>query len=215
MIAAKRMRKAVITIHPNDTLARAQSLMRVHRIRHLPVVDEAGRLVGVLSSHDLSGAVPPPAAPEEAQAYADKLQALPAAAVMSREVVAVAPFTPIEHCAKLMTEYTIGCLPVLDGGRLEGIVTTTDVMGLLAEMMGVSEIGSRIEVEVSAAPGAMAEVVRLIEEQEVSIASIAGVPMPERGRTVLVMRVRTINPRPVVRALEDAGYRVPAPEDLV
>ncbi len=214
MIAAKRMRKAVITIHPDDSLAHAQSLMRTHRIRHLPVLDK-GNLVGIVSSHDLHGAVPLPAGPEEARAYAEKLQALPASAVMSREVVAVAPFTPIEHCAKLMTEYKIGCLPVLQGGRLEGIVTTTDVMAMMAEMMGVSEIGSRIEVEVAAAPGAMGEVARIIEGQGVSIASIAGVPLPERGRTILVMRVRTINPRPVVRALEDAGYRVPAPEELL
>jgi acetoin utilization protein AcuB len=214
MIAAKRMRKAVITIHPDDTLAHAQALMRTHRIRHLPVLD-GGRLVGLLSTHDLHGAVPLPAAPEEAQAYAEKLRALPASAVMSREVVAVAPFTPIEHCAKLMTEYKIGCLPVLEGGRLEGIVTTTDVMSMMAEMMGVSEVGSRIEVEVPAAGGATAEVARIIEGQGVSIASIAGVPIPERGRTILVMRVRTINPRPVVRALEEAGYRVPAPEDLL
>ena len=214
MIAAKRMRKAVITIHPDDTLAHAQSLLRTHHIRHLPVVD-GGRLVGILSSHDLHGAVPVPAGPEEARAYAEKLQALPASAVMSREVVAVAPFTPIEHCAKLMTEYKIGCLPVLEGGRLEGIVTTTDVMGLMAEMMGVSEAGSRIEVEVPAAPGAMIEVARIIEGQAVRIASIASVPIPDRARTILVLRVRTINPRPVIRALEDAGYRVPAAEELL
>lgn len=213
MIAAKRMRKAVITIQPDDTLAHAQSLMRAHGIRHLPVL-EGGRLVGIVSSHDVHGAVPLPTAPEEGRAYAEKLQALPASAVMSREVVAVAPFTPIEHCAKLMTQYKIGCLPVVAAGRLEGIVTTTDVMGMMAEMMGASEIGSRIEVEIPAASGAMSEVTRIIEGQGVRIASIAGVPLPAGERTILVMRLRTINPRPIVRALEEAGYRVPAPEDI-
>lgn len=213
MIAAKRMRKAVITIHPNDALARALSLMRTHGIRHLPVLD-GDRLVGMVSSHDVHGAVPLPTAPNEARGYAEKLQALPASAVMSRDVVAVAPFTPIEHCAKLMTEYKIGCLPVMDAGRLEGIVTTTDVMAMMAEMMGVSEVGSRIEVEVPVASGAMSEVTRIIEGQGVRIASIAGVPLPAGERTILVMRLKTINPRPVIRALEEAGYRVPAPEEI-
>lgn len=92
-------------------------------------------------------------------------------------------------------------------------MTTTDVMGMMAGMMGVTEVGSRIEVEVPAAPGAIGEVARIIEGQGVGIASIASVPVPERGRTVLGMRVRTINPRPVMRALEGAGYRVPPAAD--
>ena len=159
MIVAKRMRKPVITIHPDESLAHAQSLMQAHHIRHLPVLED-GRLVGMLSSRDIRVAVPPPAAPEEARTHVAKLQALPVSSVMNREVVAVAPFTPIEHCAKLMTEYKIGCLPVVEAGRLEGIITTTDVLATMAEMMGVLEPGSRIEVEVPAAPGGVGEVAR-------------------------------------------------------
>jgi acetoin utilization protein AcuB len=205
MIVAQRMRKPVISTSPSATLAQAQALMREHGIRHLPVL-EGDRLVGILSSRDIRVAVPPPAATEEARAYAEKLQALPVSEVMAREVVAVAPFTPVEHCAKLMTEYKIGCLPVLAGGRLEGIVTTTDVMAMMAQMMGVSVPGSRIVVEVPAASGAVGDVARLIEGRGVRIASIASLPAPEGGRTLLVMRLQTINPQPVVRALAEAGY---------
>src|SRR5574341_1416924 len=175
MVVAKRMRKTVITIQPHQTLALAQSLLEAHRIRHLPVLED-GKLVGVVSSRDIRGAVPLPAAPEEARAYAEKLRALPVSDVMSREVVAVAPFTPVEHCAKLMTQYRIGCLPVVAAGRLEGIVTTIDVMDMMAEMMGVSEVGSRVEVEVPAEPGAVGDVARLIEARGVRIASIVSVP---------------------------------------
>ena len=211
MIVAQRMRKPVISTLPSATLAQAQDLMRKHGIRHLPVL-EGDRLVGILSTRDIRVAVPPPAASEEARAYAEKLQALPVSEVMAREVVAVAPFTPVEHCAKLMTEYKIGCLPVLAGGRLEGIVTTTDVMAMMAQMMGVSEPGSRIVVEVPVASGAVGDVARLIEGRGVRIASIASIPVPERGRTLLVMRLQTINPQSVVRVLAEAGYHTPPAE---
>lgn len=207
MIVAQRMRKSVITTSPTTTLAQAQALMREHGIRHLPVL-EGGKLIGIVSSRDIRAAVPLPAAPEEARAYAEQLQALPVSHVMAREVVAVVPFTPVEHCARLMTEYKIGCLPVVAGGRLEGIVTTTDVLAMMAEMMGVHEPGSRIEVEVLAAPGALGEVTRIIEARGVGIASIASLPVSERARTRVVMRLQTINPRPVIEALEQAGYQV-------
>ncbi len=94
------------------------------------------------------------------------------------------------------------------GGRLEGIVTTTDVLAMMAEMMGVHEVGSRIEVEVSAAPGALSEVTRIIESRGVAIASIASLPVPAPAATRLVMRLQTINRRPVIEALEQAGYQV-------
>ncbi len=90
MIVARNMRKPLITIRPHDTLAHAQSLMQTHRIRHLPVV-EGGRLIGILSSHDVREAVPLPAAPEAARAYAERLGSLPAAAAMTQEVVSGAP----------------------------------------------------------------------------------------------------------------------------
>ncbi len=102
MIVAQRMRKPVITTSPSTTLAQAQALMREHSIRHLPVL-EGEKLVGIVSSRDIRAAVPLPAALEEARAYAEKLQALPVSDVMAPEVVAVAPFTPVEHCARLMT----------------------------------------------------------------------------------------------------------------
>lgn len=213
MIVAKRMRKAVITLQPNDTLAHAQSLMQTHRIRHLPVL-EGGMVVGIVSSRDIRVAVPAPAAVEEAGAYAKKLRALPVSEIMNREVVAVAPFTPVEHCAKLMTQHKIGCLPVIAAGRLEGIVTTTDVMEMMTEMMGVSEVGSRVEVEVPARPGALGDVVRVIEERGIRIVSIVTVPALGGERTLLIMRLQTINPHPVIQALEAAGHRVPAAEDL-
>lgn len=214
MIVAKRMRRPVVTIQPTDSLAHAQSLMQAHHIRHLPVLEE-GKLVGILSSRDLRGATPAPVAPEEVRAYAERSRALPVSSVMNREVVAVTPFTPIEHCARLMTEYKIGCLPVVGAGRLEGVVTTTDVLAMMAEMLGVLEPGSRIEVELPAAPGALAEMARLIEAQGIRIASIASLPAPDPRRTLLILRVQTINPRPAVEALEQAGYRVLAPGDFL
>ncbi len=113
-----------------------------------------------------------------------------------------------------MAKHKIGCLPVLAGQRLGGIVTTTDVLDMLAEMLGVSEVGSRIEVDLPAAPGALSEVARLIEERGVRIASLVTLPRPEEGLVTLVMCVQTIHLRPIAQALQQAGYRVPSAEEV-
>jgi acetoin utilization protein AcuB len=211
MIVASRMHVPVITIGPTETLAYAQLLMANRGIRHLPVV-EGERLVGVLSNRDIRGTVPPPAVPEEARRYLEQLMATPVSAVMTREVETVGPTTPIEQCATIMARKKIGCLPVVAVNRLEGIITTTDVLGMLAEMLGISAPGSRLEVEVAVGKGAISQVTRLIEGHGVRITSIASFDIPERSRLRLVMRLHTVNTEPVVKALQAAGYGVPRAE---
>jgi acetoin utilization protein AcuB len=211
MLVGQRMRQPVITILPDDSLAHAHRLMQTHHIRHLPVL-RGDTLIGILSSRDIRKAAVPSGAAVEARAEAERLEATPVSAIMIRDVVAAAPFTPIEHCARLMTEHKIGCLPVVSAGRLEGIVTTTDVLATMAEMMGALEPGSRLEVEVASAPGELGRVVRCIEGGGERIASIATIPSGEGGRTTLVIRVPTINPGPLIQALQTAGYRVAARE---
>ena len=207
MIVASRMRRPVHTVGPHDTLGYAHLLMVNRRVRHLPVVQD-GRLVGILSNRDIRGALPPPTALEEARAQMEKLLTMPVSSVMTREVHTVGPTTSIEHCAMLMARHKIGCLPVLAANRLEGIITTTDVLEVLAEMLGVSTPGARLEVEVSAARGSISKVTGIIEKQGIPIASIASLPMADRARLLLVMRVRTVNTGPVIKALESAGYAI-------
>jgi acetoin utilization protein AcuB len=105
-----------------------------------------------------------------------------------------------------MFEKRIGALPVVQEGRLVGIITETDVLGVLAEMMGATKTASRLEIEIPASPGVLTDVIRILEGQQAEIASLVTLPAGEGARRLLIMRLRTINPDPVVSALAERGY---------
>jgi CBS domain-containing protein len=114
------------TLGRNDQLSLADDLMRAERIRHLPILDEEGRLCGIVSQRDLfRGAL------AAALGYGDLAQrkllgTLVTKEVMATDVVTTTPDTPLADAARLMLERKVGCLPVLDGERLVGILTEGD-----------------------------------------------------------------------------------------
>jgi len=126
--------------------------------------------------------------------------------IMTKEVVTVSPLTPIEEAACLMNQKRIGALPVVQEGRLVGILTETDVLGVMTEMMGATQTASRVEVEILASPGVLTEVIGIVEGQKVEIASLVTLPAREGARRLLILRLRTINPDPIVKALTERGY---------
>src|SRR5262249_40392268 len=115
--------------------------------------------------------------------------------------------SPIETAACLMVQEKIGALPVTDGSRLVGIVTETDVLRLLVRAMGATELlSSRLDVVVGNRPHAVSEVVQAAEAAGAEISSLMTLT-GEGGCREVVMRVRTINPTPIVWSLETRGFK--------
>lgn len=125
------MTKDVVTLERNDRLLVADDLMRLGRIRHLPVVDETGALAGIVTQRDLfhSGI-------EKALGHGYTQRSAPDMVVvreaMKVDVVTTTPDTPLRDAARRMREREIGCLVVVDDGRIAGILTETDFVKLLA-----------------------------------------------------------------------------------
>jgi CBS domain-containing protein/RNA polymerase-binding transcription factor DksA len=110
-----------------------------HGIRHLPVVDPRGRVVGVLSIDDLRAALPPGASPRQALGAGDRdgLEGYRVGELMTYAPYTVRPETPLEEAARVLAEQRIGCLPVVDGdGVLVGILSETDALRALASALG-------------------------------------------------------------------------------
>ena len=200
-----RMRKSPVTVSRSDTLDHALKTLETWRIRHLPVV-EGDRVVGIVSDRDLKKAAPSPFDRETVEEFLRLTCAVTVKEVMSKEVVTTSPHAPIEEAASLLFRKRIGALPVVQEGRLVGIITETDVLGVLTEMMGATQTASRIEIEIPASPGSLAEVIRIVEGQQVEIASLVTLPSREGARRLLILRLRTINPDHVVKALTERGY---------
>jgi acetoin utilization protein AcuB len=205
MLVGRRMHTTLITVTPDATLAQARDLLHRHRIRHLPVV-EGDRLLGILTDRDIRQVSPSSVAglsPDQATAFLAQIRAGEA---MVRQVRTVSPFTTIEEAARLMIEHKIGCLPVLEAGRLVGILTETDILGVLVDVMGIREPSTRIELALPDRAGALAEVTRIIQAHGVTIASIVSLPDEESGAPLVVIRLKTMNPQPILADLAGAGY---------
>ncbi len=129
------MVKEVATLDVNDELSLANDIMRLGRIRHLPVVD-GPRLVGIISERDLFRSSLAQALGYGTKATRDLMKTLRIKDIMVSEVVTVSPETELKDAVQLMVDKKIGCLPVVEGDRLVGLITETDILMQYCKEMG-------------------------------------------------------------------------------
>jgi CBS domain-containing protein len=132
---ADLMSTEVSTLKANDPLSVADDVMRLGRIRHMPVVsdDDEFEVIGVVSRRDMFRGALARCLGYGAVAQQHLLAMLKVKEVMTSTVETVAPETPVQDAARRMVDLKIGCLIVQSGGRLEGIITDADFVGLVAE----------------------------------------------------------------------------------
>ncbi len=208
MQVGRRMRTSLITLPKDATLAQARELLHTHRIRHLPIV-EGDRLLGILTDRDIREISPSSAAGISPDRTASFLAQIPVCHAMVPDVRTVSPYTTIEEAARLMIEHKIGCLPVTEGDRLVGMITETDILGVLVDVMGIREPSVRIELTLPDRPGALADVTRVIKTHGVNISSIVTMPHWEAEKRLAIIRLKTMNPKPILKDLAAEGYEQP------
>jgi len=121
----------VATIGRNDELTIGDDIMKMKRLRHLPVVEE-GRLVGMLTQRDLFHAALSIALNFGEKAQKEFLKTVVVKEVMTEEVLTIDPGADVKEAARLLIEHKIGCLPVVENGKLVGLVTETDLLRVIA-----------------------------------------------------------------------------------
>lgn len=125
------MPSKIVTISAGERLSTVEDIMTLGRVRHMPVV-QAGGLVGVVSQRDLlraSLSALTSFRSEERRAF---LHAIEISRVMSRPPIVIDPGASVRKAARVMVEHKIGCLPVIEGEKLVGLVTETDVLRWVA-----------------------------------------------------------------------------------
>ena len=123
------MVRALVTVKQDAGLGTAESLMRTHRLRHLPVLDRDRRLVGILTDRDLRRTLLDPALHERPRQLPGMLKRIKIRDVMTIGALAVRPEMDVREAARMMHERDIGALPVVaDENRVVGLLTATDVM---------------------------------------------------------------------------------------
>jgi CBS domain-containing membrane protein len=139
------MTRKLLTVTEDDTLGNLNRAMHRFRVRHLPVVDEQGRLLGLVSHADLLAAASSVFSDRQEDRNAMIAQAQ-AATIMQREVLTIDEGAPLIEAGKLMWDSKIGCLPVVEeDGKLVGILTEADFIAIAVELLGSAVKKSDIE----------------------------------------------------------------------
>lgn len=129
------MTPSPVTVHPAVTVGAAWKLMRRRRIRHLPVLDASGRPVGIVSDRDLRQVILEPALQEQLGNVTRAMNVLTIKEVMTWGMVTAQPETTLRQAAQMLTEQRIGALPVVEGERLVGILTASDLVKALVRII--------------------------------------------------------------------------------
>lgn len=203
------MRKKLVTIAPDTSLVKARDVIAEKGIEHLLVVDKEGNLMGIVSDRDLKQTWASPATTLSAHELNYLLKQLDVETMMVTKIVSVTPGTTIERAALIMQEHRIGALPVMDKGKLVGIITRTDVMGVLLDALGINGDSTRFVVLIRDRVGMVAEVSRILKEAEINIRSFVTWPEKEHpGVYHFVIRVGAADGEKAIHALTEAGFKV-------
>ena len=132
------MQREVATLKASESLGIAEDIMQLGRIRHLPVVS-AGVVVGIVSQRDLYRAAASCMLQLRRSREREWLACIPVRAVMTTNVITMAPDETIHDAVELMLRHRIGCVPVVEDGKLVGLVSETDCLRYLARVLDVSE----------------------------------------------------------------------------
>ncbi len=189
------MNKNVVTISPDADLRNAIEIMHRHSIRHLPVVD-GDRMLGFVTESNLRQYL-----------LTDMLNELTTSDVMIINPITVDSNASIDYAARLIHEYKIGGLPVLDKRKLVGIITITDILGAFIELLGLLEESTRLDVLLNEKKGSIDDILKLIKEMGSKIISV-GVDTQSSRKKVYYIRLKKTDVKPIIQKIEQGGHKV-------
>jgi acetoin utilization protein AcuB len=204
MFVRTYMTRDPITISLDSTYPQALSMIRKNKIRHLPVVD-GSRLVGIVVEQDLLSNQPSPATTLSVYEIYSLLDSLRVRQIMTRPVITVEGDCPLEEAARIMVENKISCLPVMDGDRLVGLITQTDVFKVLVEVLGGQEDGLRLTLRLPEVVGELARVTSRIAEAGGNIVAVTSSRVMEDREREVTIKAYGADSETLKRALSDSG----------
>jgi acetoin utilization protein AcuB len=191
MLVQHWMTRNPITIEADTPFLEARLTLKEKRIRHLPVVDR-GKLIGVITDRDLKEAAPSGATTLDIYELNYLLLKMKVRDLVKKAPITIKPTNSVEKAALLMHDHKIGCLPVVDdAGKLVGLITETDLLGVMVEILGYKEKGTRIAFEVPDTPEACQELVHVLRDFRLDFRSIISTALHTRpGHRDFVIRVK-------------------------
>ena len=207
MFVGRYMTANPLTVPENMPVQEAEEIMRKHKIRRLPVV-KGEKLVGIVTEIDLLRVSPSSATSLSMFELNYLLSRLQVKEAMTKNPRTISPEATIEEAALIMRENNVGALPVVENGKLVGIITESDIFDAYIDLMGLRKTGTRVVIDVENRLGVLAEVTEVIKAHGVNIISLACQAREDGVSGEVVLRLDTQNPKSLLADLEKRGYRV-------
>lgn len=205
MIVEEIMNTEIHTLLPENTVRDAVRVMREQKIRHLPIVDDQKKIVGILTEHNIKNALPSSLREEPNSSIYDAT----IDSVMTKNPIVGHPLDFVEEIALTFYESKISCMPIVSAGEIVGIVTTTDMLYTYIELTGAHKPGSKIDIRVTDRPGVLYEVTKVFHENNANVLSVLVYPDGEnKDSRILSVRLQVINPLNIIEDLRKRGYDV-------
>lgn len=185
-----------ITVTVRSTIQDAIELMKVNSIRHLPVVNNKKDLKGLLTLSDLKRALLP-----------SMLGDVTLADMMIQNPITVSAEDDVEYAARLIYQYKIGGLPVVNGRQLVGIITESDILRAFIDMMGILFNCTRLDVATGNDPGQLNTAIGIIHKHGGDIINV-GMTAKKSAKRTYLFRLTPCDIQPIKSALEENGFAV-------
>jgi acetoin utilization protein AcuB len=202
MLIGERMSQPVITIHPDVPVQEAIALMTKEGIRRLPVVDQRGQLIGIVTNLDLLHASPSDATSLSVWELNYLISKITVDAIMSKDVITVAKDLPVEEAARIMADNKIGGLPVLEDHTVIGIITETDLFKIFLELLGAREAGIRITALMPDMPGELAKLTMIIRDLGGNIVALTQALGESSENRLVTVKVSGVDIKDLQKAVE-------------
>ncbi|PKR79305.1 acetoin utilization protein AcuB [Halalkalibacillus sediminis] len=204
MLVEEIMSKSVKSLLPTANIEHALELLNKHHIRHIPIVNESDQVIGIVSDRDIRDAAPSILEKDQNRSILqNEIQS-----IMKSPVITVHPLDFIEDIASIFYEQEIACVPVVKENQLVGIVTEKDLLYNLIQLTGIHEQSSQIEVKVPNRVGVLPELTSVISNRNTNISSLFIYPADQNENKIIVLRIQTMNPMPLIDELKQKGYEV-------
>jgi acetoin utilization protein AcuB len=216
MFVSDRMSKNLVTAGPDMTIFEAKKLMTESDIRHLPVVDAAGKLLGMVTDRDIRNAMPSTLVKKvDYDLTLAKITNYPIGDIMTKNPLIIYAYYTIQDSLLMMQKKKVGALPVIDQeGYLKGILSTSDLLKAFVNIMNIDEPGCLLCIIVKEKQGQMKRIVDIITEEKISLGSVLVARVWDKEKRAIFPYLLTNNVINVKKKLLDAGFELIDPMQL-
>jgi len=204
------MSKDLITSGPDITIFEAKKIMTEKNIRHLPVIDAAGKLIGIVTDRDVRDAMPSTLLKKaDYELTLSKIMNYPVSDIMTRNPLTIYAYYTIQDSLLVMQQKKVGALPVIDEeGYLKGILSTRDLINAFVNIMNIDEPGTLLCIVVKEKQGQMKKIVDIVTEEKISLGSVLVARFWDEEKRAIFPYLLTNNVINVKKKLLDLGFEI-------